>query len=172
MIGAHSGLADVATVGNGRAGRYQRDVAPFGAVEDAANPACWDALAEVLEGHPTCLLVDPGAVPAGWEVMRVIDGVQMDGTALEPAEDNDAIALTSTNVPEMLALVELTKPGPYLHRTIEMGRYIGFRDGDELIAMAGERVHPEGWTEISAVCTDPRFRAHGLGTRLVRAIAA
>src|SRR5207302_6669144 len=78
---AHADLADVVTVGSGRAGRYQRDVAPFGAVEDAANPACWDALGEVLEGHATCLLVDPADVPAGWEVMRVIDGVQMDGTA-------------------------------------------------------------------------------------------
>src|SRR5438874_2998623 len=136
IAAAHADLADVVTVGSGRAGRYQRDVAPFGGVEDAANPACWDALAEVLDGHPTCLLVDD--VPAGWEVMRVIDGVQMDGAAVEPVEDSDAVVLTAADVPEMLALVELTKPGPYLSRTIEMGRYIGFRDGDELIAMAGE----------------------------------
>jgi predicted GNAT family acetyltransferase len=29
-----------------------------------------------------------------------------------------------------------------------------------------------GWTEISAVCTDPAYRGHGLATRLVRAVAA
>jgi predicted GNAT family acetyltransferase len=38
--------------------------------------------------------------------------------------------------------------------------------------MAGERLHPPGWTEISAVCTDPAFRGQGLATRLVSAVAA
>jgi predicted GNAT family acetyltransferase len=38
--------------------------------------------------------------------------------------------------------------------------------------MAGERLHPPGWTEISAVCTDPDHRGQGLATRLVRAVAA
>jgi predicted GNAT family acetyltransferase len=37
--------------------------------------------------------------------------------------------------------------------------------------MAGERLHPPGWTEISAVCTDPDHRGQGLGTRLVHAVA-
>ena len=38
--------------------------------------------------------------------------------------------------------------------------------------MAGERLHPPGWTEISAVCTDSSCRGQGLGTRLVGAITA
>jgi predicted GNAT family acetyltransferase len=38
--------------------------------------------------------------------------------------------------------------------------------------MAGERLHPAGWTEISAVCTDPEHRGQGLAGRLVRAVAA
>ena len=38
--------------------------------------------------------------------------------------------------------------------------------------MAGERLHPPGWTEISAVCTDPAYRGQGLATRLVSAVAA
>ena len=44
------------------------------------------------------------------------------------------------------------------------------RDGN-LIAMAGERLHPPGWTEISAVCTDADYRGQGLATRLVHAVA-
>ena len=42
----------------------------------------------------------------------------------------------------------------------------------DLIAMAGERLRLSGWTEISAVCTDPAHRGRGLATRLVRAVAA
>ena len=38
--------------------------------------------------------------------------------------------------------------------------------------MAGERLHPPGYTEISAVCTDAAHRGRGLATRLVLAVAA
>jgi predicted GNAT family acetyltransferase len=38
--------------------------------------------------------------------------------------------------------------------------------------MAGERLHPPGWTEISAVCTDRAYRGQGWATSLVRAVAA
>jgi predicted GNAT family acetyltransferase len=72
----------------------------------------------------------------------------------------------------MLALVERTKPGPFRARTIELGTYLGIRRDGALVAMAGERLHPPGWTEISAVCTDPAFRGQGLATRLVLAVAA
>ena len=38
--------------------------------------------------------------------------------------------------------------------------------------MTGERIHPPGYTELSAVCTDIEARTRGLATRLVRAVAA
>jgi GNAT superfamily N-acetyltransferase len=172
ISGAHASLAEVATVGNGRGGRYRTDVCPFGAVEDPNDPDSWAALATVLDGRPTCVVVDPDLVPGGWEVVMAIPGVQMDGTGLEPGEDPEAVLLTAADVPEMLELVERTRPGPYLKRTIEMGPYLGVRHEGRLIAMAGERLHPAGWTEISAVCTDAEHRGSGLGTRLVRAVAA
>jgi predicted GNAT family acetyltransferase len=72
----------------------------------------------------------------------------------------------------MLDLVARTRPGPFLPRTIELGTYLGIRRGGALVAMAGERLRPPGWTEISAVCTDPAHQGQGLATRLVHAIAA
>ncbi|WP_306291723.1 GNAT family N-acetyltransferase [Microbispora sp. GKU 823] len=36
--------------------------------------------------------------------------------------------------------------------------------------MAGERLRPPGWTEISAVCTAPEVRGRGHASRLVRAL--
>ena len=174
MSEAHPALADLNSVDGGAAGAYLPDVAPFGAVEDALNPACWSALAALLDGRTTALvLADLSVVPEGWEVVMGIPGVQMDGSGLEIAEDREAVPLTGADVPEMLALVKRTRPGPFLPRTVEMGNYLGLRDDEgALIAMAGERLHPTGWTEISAVCTDATHRARGLGTRLVRAIAA
>jgi predicted GNAT family acetyltransferase len=98
-------------------------------------------------------------------------GVQLVDDGIEAAPDAEAVLLGVSDVPEMLALIERTKPGPFLPRTIELGTYLGFRRGGALVAMAGERLHPTGFTEISAVCTDEQFRGHGLATRLVLAVA-
>ena len=75
-------------------------------------------------------------------------------------------------MPEILDLVARTQPGPFRPRTIELGTYLGIRRDGALVAMAGERLHPQGWTEISAVCTDPAYRGQGLATRLVSAVGA
>ena len=89
------------------------------------------------------------------------------------APDPEALVLGPDDVPEMLDLVERTRPGPFRPATITIGTYLGFRDtAGALIAMAGERMRPPGWTEISAVCTDPAHRGRGLATRLVRAVGA
>ena len=79
--------------------------------------------------------------------------------------------LEADDVPEVLELVRATEPGPFLERTIELGRYLGIgREG--LVAMAGERMALDGWREISGVCTAPDHRRQGLAARLVGAIAA
>jgi predicted GNAT family acetyltransferase len=93
-----------------------------------------------------------------------------DGIAAAP--DEEAVPLRQVDVPEMLALAERTRPGPFMPRTREMGAYLGVRREGRLVAMAGERMHAPGWTEISGVCTDPGWRGQRLGTRLLLAIAA
>jgi predicted GNAT family acetyltransferase len=79
--------------------------------------------------------------------------------------------VTDADVGEMLALVELARPGPFLARTIELGDYAGVFDGERLVAMAGERMRLPGFTEISAVCTHPDARGRGLGTALTHYVA-
>jgi len=54
--------------------------------------------------------------------------------------------------------------------TFELGTYLGIRRGGRLVAMARPGRSRAGWTEISAVCTDPRYRGRGLAGRLVRAV--
>lgn len=108
----------------------------------------------------------------GWETTMRLPGVQLDGSGMAVSEDPEAVVLGPADVPEMLDLVARTRPGPFAARTIEMGTYLGIRDGGTLVAMAGERLRPPGWSEISAVCTDPRARGRGLASRLVRAVGA
>ena len=80
------------------------------------------------------------------------------------------VTLGLDDVPDMLDLVDRTEPGPFTPKTIELGTYLGVRVDGALIAMAGERMRPPGYTEVSAVCTDPAFRGQGLAAYLVDAV--
>src|SRR5262249_41096737 len=78
-----------------------------------------------------------------------------------PQSAIEILELATADVPEMLALVELTHPGPFFSRTIEFGHYIGIRQNGQLVAMAGQRLHITGYREISAVCTHPDWQGKG-----------
>lgn len=158
--------------GRGRVRSYPLDVSPLMAFPDDPTDAEWIAAAELVgPGGAVRFSGKTTRVPQGWTVSGGFDGVQLVATTIDPRPDGEAVTLTTHDVPEMLALVERTKPGPFRPRTIELGTYLGIRRDGQLIAMAGERLHPPGWTEISAVCTDTAYRGEGLATRLVLAVA-
>jgi ribosomal protein S18 acetylase RimI-like enzyme len=166
------GQRDFAEV-RGQAGRFLPSLSPFVAVADAADPAAWADLAELAgPGGDVLMPAAPDGTPPGWERIGGGVGVQLTGEDLIPAPDPEAVRLTEADVPEMLDLVARTRPGPFGPRTRELGTYLGIRREGALVAMAGERIRPPGWSEISAVCTDPAFRGQGLAGRLVRAVAA
>lgn len=166
LTGTHAGLAER----RGRALRYLPDVAPWASIPEHG----WGDLAALTGPGGVAALVaaQPRTPPAGWEVELRIPGVQLDGSAVAAVPDSEAVLLGDADVPEMLDLVARTQPGPFEPRTHRLGTYLGIRSGDALVAMAGERMRPPGWSEISAVCTDPAFRGRGLAERLVRAVAA
>lgn len=158
---------------NGRIGRYHPDVAGhLGHPAELTDRDWADLAAFVGPGEETSVRGFGHEIPPGWETVGGFDSVQLDGSGLDVGYDSEAVELGAEDVPEILDLVARTEPGPYRIRTIEMGRYVGVRVDGRLIAMAGERLHPPGWTEISAVCTDPAFRGRGLASRLVRDVGA
>ncbi len=161
--------------GSSLALRYQTDVAAFAALPDEVGPDAWNALAQIVGPGSAAVLFRPAPVvlPDDWEIAMRLNGLQM--VATEPIADADDtfVELGARDVDEMLALVERTRPGPFARRTVELGTYLGRRaeTGNRLVAMAGERLHPPGYTELSAVCTDAEARKLGLATRLIRAVA-
>jgi predicted GNAT family acetyltransferase len=154
--------------------RYQQDVAVFAALPDEATPEAWDQLLDLIGPKGYAFLArDVLEAPDGWEQIYSLPAVQMMATSVEAQVDADAQRLTADDVPEMLALVERTQPGPFQQRTIELGEYFGLRDENgALIAMAGERMFPSPCREISAVCTDEAHRGKGLAARLTRHLVA
>ena len=168
LTGPHAHFAER----HGRVLRYPVDVSPWLALPEELDAGDWADLAALAgPGGEVPLLGFRGEIPDGWEVTFQIEGVQFVDEGLAAAPEPEAVRLGPADVPEMLDLVARTRPGPFLPRTIEMGTYLGIRREGALIAMAGERLHPPGWTEISAVCTDPAFRGEGLATRLILAVA-
>lgn len=162
----------------GRARRYHSDIAAFVAVDEYDEDS-WDDLATLvgMSESARCILFggDPPAVlPDGWSVQARGVGRQMivrpeQLNAVEPVELQ---TLTTDDMPQMLDLVALTKPGPFRVGTIELGRYYGHFEGEHLVAMAGERLSLRGFTEVSAVCTHPDARGRGLASTLTHHVAA
>jgi ribosomal protein S18 acetylase RimI-like enzyme len=160
----------------GRAGRFRPDASPFAALE-SFDEGSWRDLADLVGHGHTCVLFCadlPTVLPAEWTVRGRGEGRQMilDRDRLPGVEPVATRLLTAADVPQMLELVEVTRPGPFRSATIELGRYFGHFKADRLVAMAGERLHPPGFTEVSAVCTHPDFEGQGLASALSHHVAS
>jgi len=165
LTGAHEPFAET----SGRARRYPLDLAPFGAIVDDNS---WPDLAVLVGPGNVAVLFQPGLTPdPDWHEQFRMPIRQMVATTgiAPPSEPLDTLA--SHDVPDMLALVEETRPGPFGPRTIDFGGYLGVRDNGQIVAMAGERMRPQGYGEISAVCTRSTHRGQGLASTLVRGVA-
>ncbi|GHB39348.1 GNAT family N-acetyltransferase [Streptomyces viridiviolaceus] len=163
----------------GRAAAYLPGVATFASVPAAPDAADWGDLAGLLgPGELADMFSCPHTPPPDWEPVFRLEGRQMvwpgSGRPGHPRADTatGVIELGADDVPEMLDLVARTQPGPFRPRTHELGTYLGIRDNGTLVAMAGERLRPPGWAEISAVCTAPEARGRGHAARLVGALVA
>ena len=155
-----------------RAARYRPEYGPFAAVRDWNDDEAW---------HDLARLAGPGAflglagldvrTPRGWHVDLRHETLQMVARSVEPDARTEVAPLGPADTPEMLGLVDRAQPGPFGERTGELGTYLGIRREGALVAMAGERFRAPGWTEISAVCTDPAYRRRGFAGALVRELA-
>ncbi len=149
------------------------DVAPFVVAPDDDPEALADIGRLVPEdGFAIMLQRAASPIPPGTRAEVRTEGVQMVAEDLRPAPDMEVIALSAADAQEMVALAALTKPGPFLPRTHELGSYIGLRDRGRLVAMAGERFKVPGFTEVSAVCTHPDYRGRGYAGALTLIVAS
>jgi len=155
--------------------RYDPEVAVFAGMPDAPGADAWKSLGTLLGPGGVAGVFQGGTKlvpPADLTLLFALPGLQMVATAPLGEPDATFTRLGAEDVPDMLALVERTQPGPFFRRTVEMGTYLGVRDdAGRLVAMSGVRIQWKGYTEISAVCTDAEYRNRGLAARLVRAIA-
>lgn len=160
--------------GGGLARRFHPEVTSLAGFAEASEEA-YASLADLMsDGQPAALFLPTEQnPPAGWRTLDSMPLLQMtlaDSRTIAPAAQVDE--LTPSDAAEMLALAQLTKPGPFGMRTHEMGNYIGIRREGKIVAMAGERLRVEGYTELSAVCTLPEYLGRGFAAGLIGELVA
>ena len=168
---AHRDLA----LGDDLARRYATDVNLFASARDDSDEALAQLARLVAPGEQVYVLQVPAiVVPTDLIALKQARGVQMvaSGPVTPEPDTRDMVSLGDADASEMLALAQLTQPGPFLPRTHQMGQFTGIRIDGRLAAMAGERFRLNGWTEVSGVCTHPDFRGRNLARRLSRHVAA
>lgn len=160
-------------LGDGRARAFDSRYAFFAAAANGSDESLAALKALIPPGGQVWLVeakappIPPGATML--ERAPVNQMIAVDLPAATPRADIEL--LTEADAPAMTDLVMLTRPGPWLERTHQLSPFVGIRIDGRLAAMAGERLHPEGFAEVSAVCTHPDFQGRGLGAALTMAVA-
>src|SRR5882724_6649261 len=169
LTSTQSSLAE----GGARARRYPSAIAPFAAMADLSPPS-FAALGELMSRSDQAVLftTEPVTAPAEFKLLLAATGEQMIGAPVETTmRSAEIITLGANDAPAMVELTKLTKPGPFTLRTHELGTFLGIRVDGRLVAMAGERMKPANYTEMTAVCVHPDYRGRGYAQVLLAAIS-
>jgi len=173
LLTEHSELA----ITNRGARRYPSAIGPLSGIpqQSAENYEALRALAET-DRVVVLFCTEVPAPPSGWTLIRgglltqMICEEPRAGAPVELTRGEELRPLTGSDVPEMVALAELTEPGPFRDRTIELGAFFGIFEAGRLVAMAGERLHLPHHVEVSAVCTHPDARGRGYARMLIATV--
>lgn len=150
---------------------------PYGVFAATADhsPESLAALARLAPAEGQIALVEADPTPAipGVSIAShaLIWQMVAEAITLAKASDFAITPLGEADAPQMLALATLTRPGPFFARTHQLGHFVGVKQDGRLLAMAGERMKPLGFTEVSGVCTDPNSRGRGYAGALMRLVA-
>lgn len=157
----------------GKAWKYPRAMAPFGAIEDNSEQAT-EELFSLME--PEEVVYVPSEMPLrlpGLHCEGPVDVLQFtypqERALPRIVEGRGAVIerLSCADAQAMAGLTDVAFPGFFRRRTCEMGRYYGIRDSRQLVAMCGERMNVGRYREISGLCTHPEARGQGYATLLM-----
>jgi ribosomal protein S18 acetylase RimI-like enzyme len=150
--------------------RYSSAVAPFAATGAQNANAMKQVCSLLVPGESVWIIGEEYA-----QIPELVCGQSLECLQMVLAEELEVpgpaieiVRLSDENASEMVALTALAFPGFFRERTCEMGAYYGVRSSSgELIAMSGERLKLDGYTEISGVCTHPSYRGQGFAANLM-----
>jgi ribosomal protein S18 acetylase RimI-like enzyme len=167
-----TGNNDIAII-NGDVGCYLPDIAPFAGMKDF-NDVNLKKLYEFIPANRSVAISSLKKMnhdKSRWKLLQPMDITQMvyehSVNTFSTRNSPLIVPLSEEHIPQMMELTALTKPGPFLQQTIRFKNYFGIFLEGRLAAMAGQRMHPRPYMEVSAVCTHPDFRGLGYAKTLM-----
>jgi predicted GNAT family acetyltransferase len=148
---------------------FPKEISPFVGLKEFDEHS-FSVLAGIHPPKGTAVMITAKSpqLPASFKIIHQSVILQMVAeNPYPPVEIKDEIVgLKVKDVPQMLELTRMTQPGPFAERTIEFGNYKGIFNAGQLVAMAGYRMHPGQYIEVSAICTHPDHTGKGYGSML------
>ena len=157
--------------GEGNVKYFDEQVSPFAGFEHGYEKGFSD-LYDIFTTGRKIIYAAPFQIPqpAGWQLQHNLKGLQFvyePGSELK-TEFPNIVPLDERDIDQMVQLAKLTKPGPFGTGTIKFGSYYGIFDNEKLVAMTGQRLHVQNFTELSAVCTHPDYTGKGYANSLLQ----
>ncbi|WP_160715932.1 GNAT family N-acetyltransferase [Chitinophaga solisilvae] len=150
--------------------RYQESILPFAAIRTAVDGSAVALDAFINKGEAFFLIGEVPALPASWTKVLELPCAQMVLRREPPASSKEPVDISllgEADADDMLALVNLVQPGYYRRDSRMLGNYYGIRQEGRLVAIAGERMRPAGFSELSAICTHPEYTGRGYAQQLM-----
>ena len=81
--------------------------------------------------------------------------------------EDQIVKLEEEHLDDLLELVKIVYPEYFKKKTAELGNYYGIYKNNQLVAVTGERMQMDEYTEVSAVITHPEHTGKGYAKQLV-----
>ncbi|MEP3837577.1 MAG: GNAT family N-acetyltransferase [Algibacter sp.] len=146
---------------------YHPDFTPFGAFIKGADTA--SAILEHSKLTPSFFMVgEKPKMPSSFKPPIQYVGLQMIlYKKIDHPITESIVELKPSHQEEILGLVAIAYPDFFKPKTNTLGRYFGIFKDQKLVAITGERMQTEHFTEISGVITHPDYVGNGYAKQLV-----
>lgn len=150
---------------------YNPDYCPFGGF--VKPDSTFNAVNEYASLCENFFIVgEKPKVPATLKIVKELVCLQMViHEKIQLTAANEIIKLTDEHNEELCNLVNLVQPGYFKTKTFSLGSYYGIFEDEKLIAIAGERMKMNDFTEISAIITHPEHTGKGYAKQLTSHVA-
>ncbi|MEO5590996.1 MAG: GNAT family N-acetyltransferase [Chitinophagaceae bacterium] len=170
LISVHKGFAH----GTENAKRYRHGILPFAGYSKADRGSMEDLNGFTNRGEIFYIIGDYlPLLPADWVIEYELPCAQMllntpASIQLHTQDVSVSIEqLGEDDAAEMFNLISTVQPGYYNTDTRLLGTYYGIKEGNKLVAMAGERMRLTGFSELSAICTLAEYTGRGYAQKLI-----
>lgn len=154
-------------IGNHEIKFYQPEVCPFGGI-NSKRPDLIPFFKKHPELNSFFIIGDkPIETPDLFIEKELICLQMVCSSPIKMQFTENIISLKKSHKEQLIDLVNLVQPGYFKEGTLLMGDYYGIYKNRQLVAVAGERMKMDGFTEISAVVTRPDFTGKGFAKQLV-----